>query len=402
MTAALAVAEHGYGVDLVEASERLGGNLTWIRRTIEGQDVQALLADTVKRVEKHPRIQVHTRSHVVHAHGEVGAFATVVEGHENRVLQLEHGVAILATGGTEAPAPPSPQGGCPAVLTQSEAERRLADGRLDAALLDTVVMIQCAGSRQEPRNYCSRVCCVTALKHALLIHERNPQANLFVLHRDMMTTGFSEAAFTRARAAGVIFVPYPVDHPPRIETAGAGVTVTVDEPVLGRPLKIEAQLVILATGIVPAFPRELAEAFGVRRDRDGFFEEAESKWRPVDSLKEGVFACGLALSPRTITESIATAEAAAQRALRILSRERLATGKVVASVRHSLCSLCEQCVNACPYGARALDEDRDRLVVNPAMCQGCGACAAVCPNDASVLEGFPAQQMLAMIDAAVG
>jgi len=141
--------------------------------------------------------------------------------------------------------------------------------------------------------------------------------------------------------------------------------------------------------------------FGVRRDRDGFFEEAESKWRPVDSLKEGVFACGLALSPRTIAESIATAEAAAQRALRILSRERLATGKVVASVRHSLCSLCEQCVNACPYGARALDEDLERLVVNPAMCQGCGACAAVCPNDASVLEGFPAQQMLAMIDAAI-
>jgi len=398
MTAALAVAEHGYGVDLVEASEQLGGNLTWIRRTLEGHDVQALLNDTLKRIEKHPRIQVHTESRVVHAHGEVGTFATVVEGPENRVLQLKHGVAILATGGTEAPAPSSP----PAVLTQSDVERRLADGRLDAALLDTVVMIQCVGSRQEPRNYCSRVCCATALKHALLIQERNPQANLFVLHRDMMTTGFSEAAFTRARAAGVVFVPYSVDCPPRVETAGAGVSVTVDEPVLGRPLKIEAQLVILATGIVPAFPRELAEAFGVRRDRDGFFEEAESKWRPVDSLKEGVFACGLALSPRTIAESIATAEAAAQRALRILSRERLATSKVVASVRHSLCSLCEQCINACPYGARAIDEDQERLVVNPAMCQGCGACAAVCPNDASVVEGFPAQQMLAMIDAAVG
>ena len=400
MTAALTVAEHGYGVDLVEASEQLGGNLTWIRRTLEGQDVQALLGETVKRVEKHPRIQVHTGSRVVHAHGEVGAFTSAVEGPENRVLQLEHGVAILATGGTEAPAPSSPQGICAAVLTQSEVERRLADGRLDAALLDTVVMIQCVGSRQEPRNYCSRACCATALKHALLIQERNPQANLFVLHRDMMTTGFSEAAFTRARAAGVIFVPYAAERPPRVETVGAGASVTVDEPILGRPLKIEAQLVILATGIVPAFPRELAEAFGVRRDRDGFFEEAESKWRPVDSLKEGVFACGLALSPRTIAASIATAEAAAQRALRILSRERLATGKVVASVRHSLCSLCAQCINACPYGARAIDEDQERLVVNPAMCQGCGACSAVCPNDAAVVEGFPAQQMLAMIDAA--
>ena len=110
MTAALTVAEHGYGVDLVEASERLGGNLTWIRRTLEGQDVQALLNNTVKRIEKHPRIQVHTESRVVHARGEVGAFATVVEGPENRVIQLEHGVAILATGGTEAPAPSPPPG----------------------------------------------------------------------------------------------------------------------------------------------------------------------------------------------------------------------------------------------------------------------------------------------------
>jgi heterodisulfide reductase subunit A len=145
----------------------------------------------------------------------------------------------------------------------------------------------------------------------------------------------------------------------------------------------------------------LAEAYGVRLDADGFFQEADSKWRPVDSLKEGVFACGLALSPRSIPESIATAEAAAQRALRILGRERLATGKVVAGVRHSLCSLCEQCIDACPYGARTLGADLDQVLVNPAMCQGCGTCAAVCPNNASFLQGYPARQMLAMIDAAV-
>jgi heterodisulfide reductase subunit A len=140
---------------------------------------------------------------------------------------------------------------------------------------------------------------------------------------------------------------------------------------------------------------------GVHLDPDGFFQEAESKWRPVDSLKEGVFACGLALGPRSISESIATAEAAAQRALRILGRERLATGRVVAGVRHSLCSLCEQCISACPYGARTLEADLQQVLVNPAMCQGCGACAAVCPNDASFLEGYPAQQMLAVIDAAL-
>jgi len=256
-------------------------------------------------------------------------------------------------------------------------------------------------SRQEPRNYCSRVCCAAAVKHSLAIKEKNPQVQVFVLHRDMMACGFSEAAFTRARQAGIVFIPYRLDRPPRVEAAEGAVTVTVEEPILQRTLQVQAQLVVLATGIVPTLPRELAEAYGAHVDPDGFFQEAESKWRPVDSLKEGVFACGLALSPRSITESIATAEAAAQRALRILSREWLATGKVTAGVRHSLCSLCEQCINACPYGARSLDLELEQVLVNPAMCQGCGACAAVCPNDASYLEGYPAQQMLAMIDAAI-
>ena len=401
LTAALTIADHGYGVELVEAGERLGGNLTWLQRTLEGHDVRAMLDDILKRVDKHPHIQVHTGSRVVQAHGEVGSFSTIIEGPDHQVRPVDHGVVIFATGGAEAPAREYAWGASPAVLTQAELERQLADGRMDARKLDTVVMIQCVGSRQEPRNYCSRVCCAAALKHAFAIRERNPQVSVYVLHRDLMTTGFTEAAFTRARQTGMVFIPYRLDRRPLVEPASGGLTVTVEEPILQRTLHIEAQLVVLATGIVPTLPQELAEAYGAHLDPDGFFQEAESKWRPVDSLKEGVFACGLSLSPRSIPESIATAEAAAQRALRILARERLATGRIVAGVRHSLCSLCEQCINACPYGARTLEVDLEQVLVNPAMCQGCGACAAVCPNDASYLEGYPAQQMLAMIDAAV-
>ena len=179
-------------------------------------------------------------------------------------------------------------------------------------------------------------------------------------------------------------------------------SISVRDPVIERQLHIKADLLVLATGVIPNLPPELAETYGAAVDPDGFFQEADSKWRPVDSIKEGIFACGLAHSPRNITESIATAEAAAQRALRILARQRLPAGKVVASVHHSLCSLCEQCIAACPYGARSIDVDREQVLINPAMCQGCGSCAAVCPNGASVLEGFLEQQMLAMIDAAMG
>ena len=167
-------------------------------------------------------------------------------------------------------------------------------------------------------------------------------------------------------------------------------------------LQIKPDLLVLATGIVPNLPQDLVQMFGAALDQDGFFQEAESKWRPVDSLKEGVFACGLAHSPRNIPESIATAEAAAVRALRILSRDRLPSGKVVATVHHSLCSLCERCIDACPYGARSLDFNHENVLVNPAMCQGCGSCATVCPNSASILEGFQGQQMFEMIDAAIG
>ena len=160
-------------------------------------------------------------------------------------------------------------------------------------------------------------------------------------------------------------------------------------------------MLVLATGVVPELPAELASAFGADTDVDGFFKEAESKWRPVDGLKEGVFACGLALSPRSIPEAIATAGAAAQRSLRILSHDRLPAGKVVATVHHSLCSLCERCIDACPYTARSLDPADGKVVVNPVMCQGCGECATICPNNAAVVLGFTGQQMFDIIDSAL-
>jgi heterodisulfide reductase subunit A len=202
----------------------------------------------------------------------------------------------------------------------------------------------------------------------------------------------------------VIFIQYDIKNKPQVsvpEGSDDPISVTTVDPLLGRTLVIEADLLVLASGIVPQLPEKLAAAFGAEKDADGFFAEAEPKWRPVDALKEGIFACGLALSPRSIPEAIATAGAAAQRALRILSHDRLPSGKIVATVRHSLCSLCERCIEACAYNARTLDPNRDEVLVNPAMCQGCGECATVCPNSASVLEGFGQAQMLDIIDSAL-
>jgi heterodisulfide reductase subunit A len=165
---------------------------------------------------------------------------------------------------------------------------------------------------------------------------------------------------------------------------------------------LKPDLLALSTGIVPALQAGTAETFGVEMDSDGFFHEAESKWRPVDFVKAGVFMCGIAHSPKSIQESIASAEAAAQRALGIIGNQQLASGKNVAEVRESFCSLCERCIDACPYGARWLDEEEEKIVVNVLACQGCGSCAAVCPNSASVLRGFSDRRTLSVIDEALG
>ncbi|MBW1802191.1 MAG: FAD-dependent oxidoreductase [Deltaproteobacteria bacterium] len=407
MTAALAIADHGFQVNLIEQEERLGGNLTWLPSTLEGHSVKTILDDTLMKIEKHPLVQVHTRTRVAGSYGQVGHFYTSIEEEEGSTSTLEHGVVVIATGGTEATTSSFDYDKSDAIITQRELTQKLDDHTIDPGQMESVVMIQCVDSRQEPRNYCSRVCCASALKHALYLKEENPEIAIYVLYRDIMSYGFTETYYTRARQAGVIFLQYDVEEKPEVivpgdsDSAGKPVQVNAYDPILGRDVQIAADLVVLATGIAPNMQPDLAGSFGADLDQDGFFQEAESKWRPVDSLKEGVFACGLALSPRSVAEAIATAEAAAQRSLRILSQKNLPSGKVVATVHHSLCSLCERCIDVCPYSARILDSESDQILVNPVMCQGCGSCAAVCPNGASVLEGFPEEQMFECIDAAL-
>jgi heterodisulfide reductase subunit A len=401
MKAALAVADSGAKVDLIESSGQLGGNLRWINETIEGFSTQSLLNETIQSIEKHPLVRVHTETKVVSSWGQAGRFITSTENDKKDVGIIEHGAVIIATGGSEPEISTYGHGTSDKILTQKEFEQKISERSLLPASLSSVVMIQCAGTREEPRNYCSRVCCSVAVKQALFLKKNNPGIAVYVIYRDMMTYGFTETYYTQARSAGVIFIRYTKDRKPEVVVSEPSPVVKCFEPILGENLEITADLVILAAGVIPNLPAGLAFAFGASCDDDGFFQEAESKWRPVDSIKEGVFACGLSHSPRTIAESIATAEAAAQRAIRILSKQQIHSGKVTAKVRHSLCSLCGQCINACPYGARSIDADNEKIIINPVMCQGCGTCSVVCPNKSSVIEGFTPRQILEVIDAAL-
>ncbi|MHC1724465.1 MAG: response regulator [Syntrophobacteraceae bacterium] len=401
MTAALAIADHGFKVELVEKSDTLGGLARHIQETIDGISVEDLLEKRIAEVESHPNISVHTGGSVIHSQPSEGNFLTTIEVKDKGPQQLEHGAVILATGGREAQPKAYCYGQSEAILTQHELEARLKNGVIKPAQLKSVAMIQCVGSREEGRNYCSRVCCTSALKNALHLKEKNPELDIVLFYRDIMTYGFLETHYTRARREGIIFIQYTPERKPDVSVTDGHIQITANDPILGRDIVIEPDLLVLATGIVPDDQRTLAGLLGIELNEDGFFREAEYKWQPVNSRRRGVFLCGVAHSPRSIPESIAMAQAAAQRALGMLNREKTEAGSLVAHVRHSLCSLCERCVSACPYNARRRNEDEDIIEIDQLACQGCGSCASICPNSASFIQGFEDRQMMAMLDAAL-
>ncbi len=401
MTAALAIADHGFEVDLVEKSGALGGLALRIHKTIDGASLGELLRDMTARVESHDKITVHTNAGVIQSQGRAGEFFTTIEEADRGASTLEHGIAILATGGREASSQEYCYGRSDSVLTQLELEEQIRSGKLDPSSLQSVAMIQCVGSRVEGRNYCSRICCTSALKNALDLKEKNPEINVYVLYRDMMTYGFLETYYTRARKAGVLFVQYTPERKPQVSLVEGRVRLEAYDPILGGNIMLQPDRLVLSTGMIPNDQRALADVFGLELNEDGFLKEAEYKWLPVNSPRQGVFLCGTAHSPRSIPESIAMAQAAAQRALGFLGRGEVQAGTIVAEVRHSLCSLCERCVSACPHNARMRNDEEEKIEVDELACQGCGACAAICPNGAAVVRGFGDRQVMAMLDAAL-
>jgi heterodisulfide reductase subunit A-like polyferredoxin len=401
LTAALSLAEQGFEVHLVEKAPELGGHLRHIYTTLEGGDPQALLQESITKAEANPLVNIHRETEVAEASGYAGNFTVTLSEKGTALDPMKVGTIIIATGSQQYEPSEYLHGQSDGIVTQQELERRLASDDLDPQKLSSVAMIQCVGSRNDERPYCSRICCAQALKNALTLKEKNPEVNVLVLYRDLMSYGFQEEYYTRAREKGVIFINYDLEHEPEVTVGAKGLELQVTEPTLGGSLKIEPDLLVLSAAIVPNDNGLLAQMLGLELTEDGFFKEAEVKFRPVDFLIDGIFVCGLAHSPRNITESVAQAQAAAQRAASILSRERLESGRVVAEVNERRCSGCELCISVCPYNARFKDEDKGVVVVVEALCQGCGACAATCPNSAAKIRGFTDSQLLSIVDAAL-
>ncbi|MBW1706137.1 MAG: CoB--CoM heterodisulfide reductase iron-sulfur subunit A family protein, partial [Deltaproteobacteria bacterium] len=408
MVSALSLANQGFGVHLIERSGELGGMGRRILFTVEKGDVRSYVRELIKKVYKNLLIQVHTEADITGFSGYVGNFTTeIAVGSERVVKEIAHGVTIVATGAEEFRPDEYLYGQDPRVFTLLELEREIEKDSKRFDNCKCLIMIQCVGSRESERPYCSRVCCTQAVKNALKLKEINPDMEIYVLYRDMRTYGFREDYYREAAEHEVKFIRYEEDDKPDVQAAeesGKSVLrVIVTEPTLGQRLMIEADMIALGVATVPrAGNRELSRMLKVPLNEDGFFMEAHMKLRPVDFATDGIFMAGLAHGPKFIDESIAQAQAAASRATTILSKDEMMAGGQVCTVDERKCTGCGVCEEICPFTAIEVNPKEEVALINKALCKGCGLCVSSCRSGALDVMGFSEEQTLCLIEAIAG
>jgi heterodisulfide reductase subunit A len=396
ITASLSLADQGFHVSLIEREKELGGLLKNLYRTLEGEDVRKFLKTRIERVLAHKRIKVYTDVEVKKTRGFVGNFETTLTNGD----VMKHGVIILATGGIEYQPTEYLYNKSARVITQRVLEEKIASGE-DPQSGERYVMIQCVGSREEPNQYCSRICCQDAIKNAITLKEKNPKAQIFILYRDIRTYGLKEDYYKRARDMGIFFVRYEVDKKPVVEKIGDKLRIKTWDYMLNKELILDADWLVLSAGLRPHPTNEkVGEMYKVTRNSDGYFLEAHVKLRPVDFPSEGIFIAGLAHAPKNLDETISQALAAAGRAGVVLSKESLAVSGIIAKHRKDLCMSCLSCFRVCPFDSPYIDEE-GKVAHNEIKCHGCGICAGICPAKAFQVNSFRDDQILTMIDAAV-
>lgn len=403
MTAALDLAEQGFESVLVEAKDKLGGNAWSLRQNWQGAPVRPMLEALIQRVEHHPHIKVLKKATIKTCSGSVGKFVSVIDAMEG-TQEICYGAAIIATGGGEYYPSDYLFGEDERVVTQLQFDQRLMHRASEVRNAKRAVFIQCVGSREPERPYCSRVCCTHSISSALALKELNPKMEVFILHRDIRTYGQWEDLYRKAREAGVVFVRYNREKKPRVVRQGTALEVVVYDPVIRQPIALRADYVVLATAIVPNDHSRLVELFKCAVNADGFMNEAHPKLRPVDMSVEGLFTAGLCHYPKPMDEAITQAKAAVTRAGVILSRERMQLDAVQSYVT-AQCDGCALCLDVCPYQALSLEANADngrqarRIKVEAALCKGCGVCQATCPKQGILVHGFTFDQLMAETDA---
>ncbi len=403
MVVALTMADQGFDSVLLEKNKTLGGNLGLLNHTLSSSETAGYLKKLVARVNKNKKIDVLVNAEIVQSSGFIGNFSSVIAagtGKNKKEHTVDHGVVILATGGHEHRPEGYLLGKSSKVVTQQELEKRLA-GKAKNRAPDSVVMIQCAGSRGDDLNYCSKVCCNHAVKNALQIKEINPNSQVIVLYRDMRTYGYAEDSYREARLKGVIFIPYELKNKPEVYEKGRRLHVKFFDTLMQEELDITPDLLALSVGIVPDGTEDLSKLLKAPLTDDKFFLEAHVKLRPVELPVDGVYVCGLAHGPKPVDETIAQAQAAGAKAAIPLVKGSVSVDPIVSSVDENTCIGCGLCVSLCPFGAIEMIKvgKKRKARTIAASCKACGICASHCPTFAISMGGFTNEQISAQIEA---
>jgi len=395
MTAARTLSQQGYTTCLVEKDSQLGGQARYLNETWQGEKIGRLVEDLISQVQNDKHINVFLEADIRDVEGFVGNFKTTVQA-DGRKTVLEHGVTIMACGATEFKPENYLYGQDDRVLTGLELQLKLKEAS-SFENSRTAVFVQCVGSRNQERPYCSKVCCTGSIKSALELNALNPGMEIFILYRDLRSYGLREDLYREAREKGIKFLRYNKERGVAVNRTDNGLRIEFVDRVLRRPMVIHGDLLVLASAMVPEKNNALAPLYKVSQKADGFFAEAHVKLRPNDFATDGVFVCGLAHAPKPLDESIAQAQAAASRAVTVLSALQIAVSGTVAQVDPGSCSQCGVCVSICPYSAPNFNEKTAKAEIQSTLCKGCGLCAASCRSGAIHLKGFETSQIMEML-----
>jgi heterodisulfide reductase subunit A2 len=429
LKAALDIAEAGYPVILVEREKGLGGKMARLPNTyLSLAAAPGHLQKVVEAVNTHPHIQVLTRAEVTEVSGYVGNFKVKVTKREEDLsaenkgqesgdqeptnFAFDIGAIVVATGWEQYDLGLLPEYGGVDITDVVDAmtfEQMLAqDGEIrrpsDGKPVKEIVFVQCAGSRDKERGvpYCSKVCCMTTAKQAIRYREITPDGQAYIFYIDIRSPGkgYDEYVQKAMTDYGVLYLRGKVSKVFTEESRGGSKVVVWGEDTLSdRQLEVAADMVVLATPLVPSIgASELAQLLHISADANLFFNEAHPKLRPVETLTAGIYLAGACQGPKDIPETIAQAGGAAAKVLQLFSHDEMTASPLVATVIPELCAACGACVEYCPYGARQIHPVRDIAIVNAALCQSCGACVVACPNKACQVHNWRPDQIMAMMD----
>ena len=399
LSAAQALADMDLDVILVEKAKNFGGLLRSVGTLDTGETAQAFLDKIIEDVESRPNITCYTRANVTSTGGYIGNFEVSVDTMDGERTE-KVGAMVVATGAV----PLIPDGifgyGDPGVMTLMELERKFKeDGLEDSGFTGRrMVFIQCAGARSREKEYCSRICCMTAVKNAMAVKKKYPLADVRVLYRDMQMYGtLKEQMLWDARGMGVRFDVYSPENPPKVENG----KVSYFQAVTGQDVQLDTDLVVLSTPLTARKDTAaLANLLRVPTDANGFFLEAHAKLRPLDFAADGIFVAGSGRYPATAVEARTQGIGVASRVAAILFKEKLVKSAIVAQINPDSCVGCMACLSMCPYEAITFNRNAHVCEINEILCKGCGNCAATCPSHSALLRGYKPEQLLAQIGAA--